>query len=55
MKMKILIVVDSWIRENRARSAAWREGFQQLVADVSMGRAGIVTDLEVWGLGEEQC
>ena len=41
-----IIVVDSDQGESGA-SAAWREGFQQLVADVSMGRAGIVMGLEV--------
>jgi DNA invertase Pin-like site-specific DNA recombinase len=39
-------VVDSDQGESGA-SAAWREGFQHLVADVSMGRAGIVMGLEV--------
>src|SRR3954465_5156569 len=28
-------------------SASWREGFQRLVTDVGMGRAGIVMGLEV--------
>ena len=28
-------------------SASWREGFQRLVSDVGMGRAGIVMGLEV--------
>jgi DNA invertase Pin-like site-specific DNA recombinase len=39
-------VVDSDQGESGA-SAAWREGFQHLVAEVSMGRAGIVMGLEV--------
>ena len=41
-----IIVIDSDQGESGA-SAAWREGFQHLVADVSMGRAGIVMGLEV--------
>lgn len=41
-----IIVVDSDQGESGA-SAAWREGFQHLVADVSMDRAGIVMGLEV--------
>jgi DNA invertase Pin-like site-specific DNA recombinase len=39
-------VVDSDQGESGA-SAAWREGFQHLVAEVSMSRAGIVMGLEV--------
>src|SRR5512136_1551101 len=41
-----IVVIDSDQGESGA-SAAWREGFQHLVADVSMGRAGIVMGLEV--------
>jgi DNA invertase Pin-like site-specific DNA recombinase len=41
-----IVVVDSDQGESGA-SAAWREGFQHLVAEVSMGRAGIVMGLEV--------
>jgi DNA invertase Pin-like site-specific DNA recombinase len=41
-----IIVIDSDQGESGA-SAAWREGFQHLVADVSMSRAGIVMGLEV--------
>ena len=41
-----IIVIDSDQGESGA-SAAWREGFQHLVADVGMGRAGIVMGLEV--------
>ncbi|MBF0503264.1 MAG: recombinase family protein [Candidatus Riflebacteria bacterium] len=41
-----IIVIDSDQGESGA-SAAWREGFQRLVTDVSMGRAGIVMGLEV--------
>src|SRR5499433_4227609 len=41
-----IIVVDSDQGESGA-SAAWREGFQRLVTDVGMGRAGIVLGLEV--------
>ena len=41
-----IIVVDNDQGESGA-SAAWREGFQRLVAEVSMGRAGIVMGLEV--------
>lgn len=41
-----IIVIDSDQGESGA-SAAWREGFQHLVSDVGMGRAGIVMGLEV--------
>jgi DNA invertase Pin-like site-specific DNA recombinase len=41
-----IMVIDSDRGESGA-SAAWREGFQHLVAEVSMGRAGIVMGLEV--------
>jgi DNA invertase Pin-like site-specific DNA recombinase len=41
-----LIVIDNDQGESGA-SAAWREGFQRLVADVGMGHAGIVMGLEV--------
>jgi len=41
-----IVVIDSDQGESGA-SAAWRGGFQQLVADVGMGRAGIVMGLEV--------
>jgi len=41
-----IVVVDREQGESGA-SAAWREGFQHLVADVSMGHAGIVMGLEV--------
>ncbi|HUX68517.1 MAG TPA: recombinase family protein [Terriglobales bacterium] len=41
-----IVVVDCDQGESGA-SAAWREGFQRLVAEVSMGRAGIVMGLEV--------
>lgn len=41
-----VIVIDSDQGESGA-SASWREGFQHLVSDVSMGRAGIVMGLEV--------
>jgi len=41
-----IIVIDSDQGESGA-SAAWRQGFQGLVADVGMGRAGIVMGLEV--------
>jgi DNA invertase Pin-like site-specific DNA recombinase len=41
-----IVVVDSDQGESGA-SAVCREGFQHLVADVSMGRAGIVMGLEV--------
>ena len=42
----LIIVIDSDQGESGA-SAAWREGFQRLVTDVGMGRAGIVMGLEV--------
>jgi DNA invertase Pin-like site-specific DNA recombinase len=41
-----IVVVDNDQGESGA-SAAWREGFQHLVTEVSMGRAGIVMGLEV--------
>lgn len=41
-----IIVIDSDQGESGA-SASWREGFQHLVTDVGMGRAGIVMGLEV--------
>jgi DNA invertase Pin-like site-specific DNA recombinase len=41
-----IIVIDNDQGESGA-SAAWREGFQRLVSDVGMGRAGIVMGLEV--------
>lgn len=41
-----VVVIDCDQGESGA-SAAWREGFQQLVTEVSMGRAGIVMGLEV--------
>ena len=41
-----IIVIDSDQGESGA-SAAWREGFQHLVTEVGMGRAGIVMGLEV--------
>ena len=41
-----VIVIDSDQGESGA-SAAWRQGFQRLVTDVGMGRAGIVMGLEV--------
>src|SRR5258708_10838424 len=41
-----IIVIDSDQGESGA-SAAWREGFQRLVSDVGIGRAGIVMGLEV--------
>ena len=41
-----IIVIDNDQGESGS-SAAWREGFQHLVSDVGMGRAGIVMGLEV--------
>jgi DNA invertase Pin-like site-specific DNA recombinase len=41
-----VIVIDSDQGESGA-SASWREGFQRLVTEVGMGRAGIVMGLEV--------
>lgn len=41
-----IIVIDSDQGESGA-SAAWRGGFQRLVSDVGLGRAGIVMGLEV--------
>lgn len=41
-----ILVIDSDQGESGA-SAAWREGFRQLVTDVGLGRAGIVMGLEV--------
>ena len=45
-----IIVVDDDQGESGA-SASWREGFQRLVSDVGLGRAGIVMGLEVSRLG----
>jgi DNA invertase Pin-like site-specific DNA recombinase len=41
-----ILVIDSDQGESGA-SASWREGFQRLVSDVGLGRAGIVMGLEV--------
>jgi len=41
-----VVVIDSDQGESGA-SASWREGFQHLVSDVGLGRAGIVMGLEV--------
>ena len=41
-----IVVIDSDLGQSGA-SAADREGFQKLVADVGMGKAGIVLGLEV--------
>ena len=41
-----IVVIDSDLGQSGA-SAADREGFQQLVTEVTMGRAGIVLGLEV--------
>ncbi len=41
-----IIVIDTDQGESGS-SASWREGFQRLVSDVGMGRAGIVMGLEV--------
>lgn len=41
-----IVVVDTDQGESGA-SAAWREGFQRLVSEVGLGRAGIVMGLEV--------
>lgn len=41
-----IVVIDSDQGESGA-SAAWRAGFQRLVSEVGMGRAGIVMGLEV--------
>ena len=41
-----VIVIDNDQGESGA-SAAWREGFQRLVSEVGLGRAGIVMGLEV--------
>ena len=41
-----IVVIDEDQGESGA-SASWREGFQRLVSDVGLGRAGIVMGLEV--------
>lgn len=41
-----IVVIDSDQGESGS-SAVWREGFQRLVSDVGLGRAGIVMGLEV--------
>jgi DNA invertase Pin-like site-specific DNA recombinase len=48
-----IMVIDSDQGESGA-SASWREGFQHLVSDVGMGRAGIVMGLEVSRPREKQ-
>ena len=48
-----IVVIDSDQGESGA-SASWREGFQRLVSDVGLGRAGIVMGLEVSPAGEKQ-
>ena len=47
-----IIVIDSDLGQSGA-SAVDREGFQKLVAEVGMGRAGIVLGLEVSRLGAQ--
>ena len=41
-----IVVIDSDVGQSGA-SAADRDGFQRLVTEVSLGRAGLVMDLEV--------
>src|ERR1700739_3616157 len=41
------IILNDNEQGDSGASAAWREGFQRLVSDVGMGRAGIVMGLEV--------
>ena len=48
-----IIVVDDDQGQSGA-SASWREGFQRLVSDVGLGRAGIVMGLEVSRLAQQQ-
>ena len=45
-----VVVIDNDQGESGA-SAAWREGFQRLVSDVGMGRAGIVMGIPRGRLG----
>lgn len=45
-KAEQVVVIDSDQGESAA-SAVWREGFQRLVTEVGMGRAGIVMGIEV--------
>jgi hypothetical protein len=47
-----IVVIDSDQGES-GTSAAWREGFQRLVSDVGMARAGIV--MGSLSFGAEQC
>ena len=49
-----VIVIDHDLGQSGA-SAADREGFQQLVTEVSLGRAGIVLGLEVSRLARNCC
>ena len=48
-----VVVIDCDQGESGA-SASWREGFQRLVTDVGMGRAGIVMGSRGLALGTEQ-
>ena len=42
-----IVVIDSDQGQSGASSSTDREGFQRLVADVGLGKAGIVLGLEV--------
>ena len=42
-----IVVIDSDLGQSAAPGAADRDGFEKLVTDVGMGRAGIVMGLEV--------
>jgi len=42
-----VVVIDNDLGESAAPGAADRAGFERLVTDVSMGRAGLVMGLEV--------
>jgi DNA invertase Pin-like site-specific DNA recombinase len=53
-RLEDVVVIDCDQGQSGA-SAADREGFQQLVADVSMGRAGVVLGLEVSRLARNNC
>lgn len=53
-RLEDIVVIDCDQGQSGA-SAADRQGFQQLVAEVSMGRAGVVLGLEVSRLARNNC
>ncbi len=53
-RVEDIVVIDCDLGQSGA-SAAGRQGFQELVAEVSMGRAGVVLGLEVSRLARNNC